>query len=113
MEKNNFYTEALLSLYPNCAWGWGHNDDEEYDYNDLDWFETDIPKPTFEEIKEKALHLEQEYKATEYQILRSPEYPPITDLADALYWNSKGDSSHLEEYYAACEEVKNKYPKPQ
>lgn len=44
---------------------------------------------------------------------RSLLYPPLTDLADALYWNSKGDDSRLTAYYAACDAVKTKYPKPE
>ena len=39
-------------------------------------------------------------------------YPPLTDFADAMYWNSKGDSTKLEAYYAACEKVKTDNPKP-
>ena len=44
---------------------------------------------------------------------RSLLYPPLADLADALYWNSKGDNTKLDAYYAACEAVKTKYPKPE
>tara|TARA_B100001093_G_C26575966_1_gene905034 strand:+ start:582 stop:887 length:306 start_codon:yes stop_codon:yes gene_type:complete len=39
-------------------------------------------------------------------------YPPLGDFADAMYWNSKGDSSKLEAYYTACEKVKSDNPKP-
>ena len=53
----------------------------------------------------------EEYLANEYKYLRAPEYPPLTDLADAMYWSSQGDNTKLEAYYAACEAVKNKYPK--
>jgi hypothetical protein len=42
---------------------------------------------------------------------RAKEYPPLTDLADAMYWSSQGDNTKLEAYYAACEAVKLKYPK--
>lgn len=55
----------------------------------------------------------EEWDRTEYERLRANEYPPLVNLADALYWNSRGDSSHLESYFDACEEVKNKYPKPE
>jgi len=50
--------------------------------------------------------------ATAYQRQRQPEYPPVTELADALYWASEGDTSKLDAYYAACAAVKAKYPKP-
>ena len=65
------------------------------------------PQPTQAEL-EAAWVLCQ---ANAYQDQRAPEYPPAADLADGLYWASKGDSSKLDAYYAACEAVKAKYPK--
>ena len=52
-----------------------------------------------------------EQAATAYQRQRAPKYPPAADLADGLYWASKGDNTKLTEYYEACEAVKTKYPK--
>ena len=46
-----------------------------------------------------------------YKFKRQPEYPPLTDLADALYHQSKGDETKLTAYLAKCEAVKQKYPK--
>jgi hypothetical protein len=43
---------------------------------------------------------------------RQAEYPPLADLADALYHQSKGDETKLTAYLAKCEAVKTKYPKP-
>ena len=83
------------------------------EYKNLIWFaENEFPPPTEEEVLEEAQKLQQEWEAKEYQRLRAPKYPNLTVLADALYWSSKGDNSHLEAYYASCEEVKNEYPKP-
>jgi len=53
-----------------------------------------------------------EQNSTEYQRQRAPEYPDLKQLADGLYWASRGDTTKLDEYYAACEAVKAKYPKP-
>jgi len=50
--------------------------------------------------------------AIAYQSVRQPLYPSLGDFADAMYWNSKGDSTKLEAYYAACEKVKTDNPKP-
>ena len=47
-----------------------------------------------------------------YVAKRKPLYPLLEDFADAMYWNSKGDSSKLTAYYAACEKVKTDNPKP-
>jgi hypothetical protein len=46
-----------------------------------------------------------------YKYKREPEYPPLSDLADALYHQSKGDETKLTAYLAKCEAVKQKYPK--
>ena len=53
----------------------------------------------------------EEWLATRYRSDRVSEYPPLSDLADAMYWASKGDNTKLDNYYAACEAVKQKYPK--
>lgn len=46
-----------------------------------------------------------------YKNKREQEYPPLTELADALYHQSKGDETKLTAYIAKCEAVKQKYPK--
>ena len=46
-----------------------------------------------------------------YKYKREREYPPLTELADALYHQSKGDETKLTAYLAKCEAVKQKYPK--
>ena len=56
--------------------------------------------------------LDTEEAAISYQSTRQPLYPSLGDFADAMYWNSKGDSTKLEAYYAACEKVKTDNPKP-
>ena len=56
--------------------------------------------------------LNTEAAAIAYQSVRQPLYPSLGDFADAMYWNSKGDSTKLEAYYAACEKVKTDNPKP-
>ena len=56
--------------------------------------------------------LDAEAAAIAYQSVREPLYPSLGDFADAMYWNSKGDSSKLTAYYAACEKVKTDNPKP-
>jgi len=63
-------------------------------------------------VNAAAADLAAEAAATAYQRQRQPEYPPVTELADALYWASEGDTSKLDAYYAACAAVKAKYPKP-
>ena len=43
--------------------------------------------------------------------LRRAQYPPLADLADALYWAIHGDVTKMEAYIAAVNAVKAKYPK--
>lgn len=65
-------------------------------------------------VVESATNLPEFVETTEsVQEKRSLLYPSLTDLADALYWNSKGDDSKLTAYYAACEKVKTDNPKPE
>ena len=56
--------------------------------------------------------LDSDYAKVKYKDDRQPLYPSLGDFADAMYWNSKGDSTKLEAYYAACEKVKTNNPKP-
>ena len=64
------------------------------------------------EIYAARATIDAEAAATAYQSTRQPLYPSLGDFADAMYWNSKGDSSKLTAYYAACEKVKTDNPKP-
>lgn len=38
-------------------------------------------------------------------------YPPLEDLADALYWKAQGDLSKMDEYLNKVKEVKAQFPK--
>lgn len=42
---------------------------------------------------------------------RGAAYPPAADLADALYWQARGDDSKMLAYLARCDEVKAQFPK--
>lgn len=49
-------------------------------------------------------------EALTYKERRFSEYPPITDYIDGVV---KGDQAQIDAYIAACQAVKDKYPKPQ
>ena len=76
-------------------------------------FDADGNSITLEQSKIDAARttLDAEAAAIAYQSIRQPLYPSLGDFADAMYWNSKGDSSKLTAYYAACEKVKTDNPK--
>lgn len=103
----NFIVEALHSLRPGAQWAL--NGDT---YSGLEWLDKTQTKPTEKEVKVEEEKLQAEHDQKEYQRLRELEYPDLKELADALYWSSTGDNTKLDEYYAKCEAVKSKYPKP-
>ena len=77
-------------------------------------FDKDNKLITVEQSKIDAARvtLDAEAAAVKYKLDRQPLYQSLGDFADAMYWNSKGDSAKLEAYYAACEKVKTDNPKP-
>jgi hypothetical protein len=76
----------------------------------LEWYgDTDEPEKTA--IENKATELAQAWFDAEYQRARRKKYPPLEDLADALYWQAEGDNSKMTEYLAAVCAVKEQYPK--
>lgn len=115
--------KALNSLVPNCEWTLNGNEIQwveitqddgtptgEYETPNFLW--TDVrPMPSKSQIEQAIAEQERIYQSNEYQRLRQPEYPPLVDLADALYWQSQGDESKMTAYLAAVAAVKDKYPK--
>jgi hypothetical protein len=83
----------------------------EYTTPNIQWLDNSIPFPTKEEYETESARLIAEWESLEYQRQRQPEYPPLADLADALYWQSQGDESKMTAYLAAVDAVKEKYPK--
>ena len=67
--------------------------------------------PTDEEVQAELLRLQTEWDNAEHQRLRKPEYPPMEQYLDAVYWQSQGDNTKMTAYLAAVEAVKQKYPK--
>ncbi|MFA6015903.1 MAG: hypothetical protein WC742_12635 [Gallionellaceae bacterium] len=47
----------------------------------------------------------------DYAQMRKLAYPSQADLADALYWQLKGDNTKMNDYIAKCDAVKAKFPK--
>lgn len=53
MRRFNGYAEAISELYPGAQWSVRDND-----YDQFEWFEEEIPKPSKEELDEKIVELE-------------------------------------------------------
>lgn len=98
--------KALLNLRPGAVWSMAGDD-----YTGLEWLDTVQSKPTIEEVEQELARLQQAWTATEYQRQRANEYPPLQDLADALYWQAQGNMQPMTDYLAACAAVKALYPK--
>ena len=47
----------------------------------------------------------------EYQLLRRIEYPDYSDVLEAVYDKEKGDDTKYKAWIAACDKVKNAFPK--
>ena len=101
-------SDALRSLYPTSPWR-VINDPTKYE--NIVWDDRDTDPPSREVIEAEVSRLQAEYNATKYKGLRAEEYPPLADLADAIYWQSQGDNSKMTAYLAAVDAVKQKYPK--
>jgi hypothetical protein len=103
-------SSAVLSLRPNAQFLVRGDC-----YEGIEWLEKPVweggqKKPTREEVQIELARLQEEWKNTEYQRLRAPEYPPMTDYLDGLV---KGDTEQMQSYIDACLAVKAKYPKPE
>jgi|TARA_R100000152_G_C6697519_1_gene127755 hypothetical protein len=82
--------------------------------DELGAFDVDGKSVTLDQSKIDAARvaIDSDYAKVKYKDDRKPLYPSLGEFADAMYWNSKGDSTKLEAYYAACEKVKTDNPKP-
>lgn len=78
-------------------------------FQDEELLRKDLPAPEYKLVLDQ--HLDYAVKPPTYAELRATAYPSMSVLADALFWQSKGDPTKMEAYLAACEEVKEKYPK--
>lgn len=104
MKKNNYdIKSALRSLRPKAEWFLFGNE-----YSGLKWLDKTQTKPTEEEIVQKVAELEYQEEVNEYQRQRAVEYPPYVDYLDGIV---KGDQEQINAYIAACQAVKDKYPK--
>jgi hypothetical protein len=97
--------KALVNLRPGAQWSLSGDE-----YEGLQWQDETQSMPTKAEVLAEVARLEAEQKNTEYQRLRSAEYPDFRDYLDGIV---KGDQAQMEAYVAACLVVKAKYPKPE
>jgi hypothetical protein len=104
-------SDAINSLSPNSQYIIINND-----YDQITWLEPPVheggkKKPSKQQVEEEIKKIQKNYDDTEYQRLRSPEYPNLSEFADAFYWLQKGDNTKMNEYISKCDSIKEKYPK--
>lgn len=77
--------------------------------SNIDWHTQTQPitKQEYESVLQEVINEEPK----QYQIDRAMAYPSLTQLADAIYWQSQGDNSKMEKYLADVKLVKDTYPK--
>lgn len=96
------FVDAILSLRPGAQFITRNSD--------IEWMDTEQAEPSAEEIVAELARLTALHERNGYQRNRAAEYPPITDYIDGVV---KGDQAQIAAYIAACQAVKNKYPKPE
>jgi hypothetical protein len=111
---------ALKSLYPTSEFAiedndigkirWFKDQPEGFQFSD-DEVGNELKAAKLAELQVEVDRLTQIEISKQYQQKRRYEYPPLADLADALYWQSQGDESKMTAYLAAVDAVKQKYPK--
>ena len=101
-------SDALRSLYPNSHW---RVINDPTNFENIVWEDLTVDPPVREIVEAEVQRLQAEQNATNYKLFRVEEYPPLADLADALYWQANGDESKMTAYLAAVAAVKAKYPK--
>lgn len=103
MNKSQY--EAIYSVHSNVV-----RIDDELGCFDVDGNLVSLDQTT---VDAKAAELQAAEDAVAYKRQRRPEYPSLATFADAYYWAQKGDNTKMDEYVAACDAVKTKYPKPE
>lgn len=106
MRKIFELSDALASLCSDTEWSIYGND-----YDRIIWHKAGYVPPAKEDLEAEVARLQSQYDAAEYQRQRAAEYPPLQDLADALYWQVQGNNEPMNKYLEACAAVKDKYPK--
>lgn len=111
-------TDALFSLVGDASWKltgenivWVLDEAGQELPSNLDWYSPDINIPSRNQIETRISELQAISDSLKYQDQRKREYPPLENLADALFWQANGDSSKMTTYLAQVAAVKEKYPK--
>jgi hypothetical protein len=92
--------DVLLSLRPGAEWN--------VVGGVITWLDTEQTEPTADEIRDELVRLQYKAEVEDYKEKRAGEYPPKEDYLDGVV---KNDQDQIDAYVAACQAVKDKYPK--
>jgi len=56
------------------------------------------------------IKLAKQVKNEKTNAMRIKDYPPLGELADAIYWEKKGKPEKMDAYVAKCDKVKADHP---
>ena len=94
------FVATLIFKYPGTEWRVGET------YESLEWLDTKVEKPTFEELQQAWEQYLFEKERNHYKKLRAAAYPSIEDQLDIIYHQG------LDEWANHIKAVKDKYPSP-
>ena len=95
--------KAISNLRPNSSFSLMGDT-----YDTLIWQDDKTTPPTQSEVDAEIARLQAEAAANAYKAKRAAEYPDFREYLDGIV---KGDQAQIDAYIAACQAVKNKYPK--
>jgi hypothetical protein len=95
---------ALIELRPNASWKVVGVPPTE----SIVWLDEEYSQPTQEELVQKSAELNYIDELNAYKTNRQAEYPDYAEYLDGVV---KGDQEQIDAYIAACQAVKDKYPK--
>lgn len=76
-----------------------------------DWLPGDYPADRWRMVDGVPEPHQVAKPAPDWRALRARAYPPLAELADALYWQAQGNPAPMADWLARCSAVKQAYPK--
>ena len=93
---------AIASIVSTIKW----EVENDYDLSTITWKDTEVTRPTDEEIQAVRQRMADEKNANAYKEKRASAYPSFADQFDLLYHGG------YDAWKAAIDAVKQEYPKP-
>lgn len=92
--------DAIHSLRPDAEFSISGDN-----YDQIEWYSENIPKPTLQEIDAELQKLQAEYDRKSYQRQRVDAYPSIEEQLDLMFHGG------YDAWKTAIQAVKDQYPK--